>query len=171
MKIRFIAVVVAAAIGFTARVEAQSGPEVSEIWRSVEGRWKAWEAGDLQKMLQSYHPSFHAWNGVSGRLDDNSSLMAGWKAILDVERVDSVKLEPVKVIINGNAATAYYVSRETVARIAKDSAGKQSADKPMVLSSLWSEYLVKSNNRWLTIGYSSIECTESEPEGSACRRK
>ena len=97
--------------------------------------------------------------------------MAGWKAILDVERVDSVKLEPVKVIINGNAATAYYVSRETVARIAKDSAGKQSADKPMVLSSLWSEYLVKSNNRWLTIGYSSIECTESEPEGSACRRK
>lgn len=171
MKTRFVAAALTVAVLFSTRVEAQSGPEAGEIWRSVDARWKAWEAGDLPKMLQSYHPSFHAWNSVSGRLDDNNSLMAGWKALLEVERVDSVKLEPVQVIINGNSAAAYYVSREKVARITRDTTTKQSVETPMLLSSLWSEYLAKVNGRWLTIGYSSVECTDSDPEGSACRKK
>ena len=171
MKTRFVAVALLVAVVFSTRIEAQSGPEAGEIWRSVEARWKAWEAGDLPKMLESYHPSFRAWNSVSGRLDDNNSLTTIWKALLEVERVDSVKLEPVQVTINGNTAAAYYVSREKVARITKDASGKQSVDTPMVLSSLWSEYLIKVKGRWLTIGYSSVECTESEPDGSACRKK
>ena len=172
MKIRFVAAALMVLSGFTTRAAAQqSGPEVGAIWKAVEGRWKAWEAGDLQKMLQSYHPSFHTWNTVTGRVDDNNALMAGWNTLLEVERVDSVKLEPVQVVINGDVAAAYYVSRETVARITRDSTGRKSFDSPMVISSLWNEYLTKSNGRWLTIGYSSIECTESEPEGSACRKK
>ena len=170
MRIRFVAAFLA--IGLATRAGAQQlSPEQHEAWQAVETRWKAWESGDLLKMLQSYHPSFRAWSSVSGRLDDSKSLLAGWKAILEVERVDSVHLEPVAVQVNGDFATAYYVSREKVARITRDTTTKPSVETPMLLSTLWSEYLAKANGRWLTIGYSSVECTESEPEGSACRKK
>jgi len=170
MRIRFVATVLA--IGLATRAGAQQlNPEQREVWQAVDTRWKAWETADLTKMLQSYHPSFRAWSSVTGRLDDSKSLTAVWKAILEVERVDSVQLEPVAVQVNGDFATAYYVSREKVARITRDTATKQSVETPMVLSSLWSEYLAKSNGRWLTIGYSSVECTDPEPEGSACRKK
>ena len=171
MRIRFIAAVLAVLTVVTNRASAQSGPEAGTIWKAVEARWKAWESGDLKKMLDSYHPSFHTWNPVTGRVDDINALTPAWNKLLEVERVDSVKLEPVQIIINGDVASAYYVSREKVARISRDSSGKKSFDSPIVLSSLWTEYLAKSNGRWLTIGHSSVECTESEPEGSACRRK
>jgi hypothetical protein len=170
MRIRFVAALLA--IGLASRGEAQQlSPEQREVWKVVDTRWKAWESGDLPKMLQSYHPSFRAWSSVTGRLDDSQALMTGWKALLEVERVESVQLEPVAVQLNGDFATAYYVSREKVARITRDTATKQSVETPMLLSSLWSEYLTKSNGRWMTIGYSSVECNEPEPEGSACRKK
>lgn len=170
MRIRFITAILA--VGLACRAGAQQlSAEQREVWQAVDTRWKSWETGDLTKMLQSYHPSFRAWSSVTGRLDDSKALMAGWKALLEVERVDSVQLEPVAVQVNGDLATAYYVSREKVSITTKDTATRQSVQTPMVLSTLWSDYLVKLNGRWLTIGYSAVECRDSEPEGSACHKK
>jgi len=74
MRIRFIAARLAVLTVVTNRASAQSGPEAGTIWKAVEARWKAWESGDLKKMLDSYHPSFHTWNPVTGRVDDINAL-------------------------------------------------------------------------------------------------
>ena len=48
-----------------------------EVWQTVEARWRAWQAADLEKMLSLYHPRFHGWNRVTGRLDGHDALLPG----------------------------------------------------------------------------------------------
>ncbi len=75
---------------------------------------KAWQAGDLEKMLSLYHPRFHSWNRVSGALDGHDSLLARWRRALQSETIVAVRLDPIVVERYGDFAAAYYVSHETV---------------------------------------------------------
>jgi ketosteroid isomerase-like protein len=120
-----------------------------EVWQTVEARWRAWQAGDLEKMLALYHPRFHAWNRVSGRLDGH----------------DAVELYE-------KFAAVFYVSRETVKQIPVTTGAETvsaAGTEPTVVTIRWSDYLVKDGGRWLFVGYSGLPCSQSEPVGSACR--
>jgi hypothetical protein len=143
-----------------------------EVWQTVEARWRAWQAGDLEKMVALYHPRFHAWNRVSGRLDAHDALLARWRDALQSERILDVKLEPIAVELYGEFAAAFYVSRETVKQIsatARTDAGSAAGAEPTVVTIRWSDYLVKDGGRWLFIGYGGSPCSQSEPAGSPCR--
>jgi uncharacterized protein (TIGR02246 family) len=139
-----------------------------EVWRAVEARWQAWQAGDLEKMLRLYHPRFHAWNRVSGRLDGHDSLLTRWRSALQSESILAVKLEPVVVEVFGDVAAAYYVSRETV-KPAPAAPARPSATDSTTVSIRWSDYLVREDGRWLFVGYSGTPCSQAEPPGSVCR--
>ena len=85
-----------------------------EVWQTVETRWRAWQAGDLEKMLILYHSRFHAWNRVTGRLDGHDAMLARWKTALQSEKILAVNLQPIAVEVYGEFAAVFYVSRETV---------------------------------------------------------
>jgi hypothetical protein len=142
------------------------------VWQTVEARWQAWQAADLEKMLQLYHPRFHAWNRVTGRVDNHDSMMARWKSALETERILAVKLEPVAVEVFADFATAYYVSRETVQRLSPMRSATDTSPRgvgPTVVSIRWTDYLVRQRGRWLFVAYNGVPCTESEAAGSLCR--
>ena len=157
----------------THRVGAQQlDKSQREVWQTVEARWRAWQTGDLDKMLALYHPQFHAWNRVSGRLDNHDALRTRWRNALNAERILDVKLEPITVELYGDFAAAFYVSRETVkqVRVAGSVEKGTPADaEPSIVAIRWSDYLVKAGGRWLFVGYSGLPCTQSEPAGTACR--
>lgn len=167
-----IAVALTVTLLSTPRVGAQQldAPH-REVWQTVEARWRAWQTGDLQKMLTLYHPQFHAWNRVSGRLDDHAALLTRWTNALNSEKIVDVKLEPITVELYGDFAAAFYVSRETVKQMPATGTGEQgrTVAEPTVVTIRWSDYLVKVRGRWLFIGYSGLACSQSEPAGSACR--
>src|ERR1051325_393881 len=68
-----------------------------EVWQTVEARWRAWQAADLEKMLALYHPRFHGWNRVTGRLDSHDALLPRWRNALQSERILDVKLELISI--------------------------------------------------------------------------
>ena len=143
-----------------------------EVWQTVEARWRAWQAGDLEKMLALYHPRFHAWNRVSGRLDGHDALLARWTSALKSESILDVKLEPIAVELYEKFAAVFYVSRETVKQIPVTTGAETvsaAGTEPTVVTIRWSDYLVKDGGRWLFVGYSGLPCSQSEPVGSACR--
>ena len=142
-----------------------------EVWQTVEARWRAWQGGDLEKMLALYHPRFHGWNRVTGRLDSHNALLPRWRNALQSERILDVKLELISIELYGKFAAAFYVSRETVKQIPTPSSdsGNAVANEPTVVTIRWSDYLVKDRKRWRFVGYAGLPCSQSEPAGSACR--
>jgi hypothetical protein len=143
-----------------------------EVWQTVEARWRAWQSGDLEKMLALCHPRFHAWNRVSGRLDDHNTLRTRWRNALEAERILDVKLEPITVEVYGDFAAVFYVSRETVKQVSVAGSvekGTPSVAEPSLVTIRWSDYLVKAGGRWLFVGYSGVPCSQSEPAGTPCR--
>src|SRR5689334_21273668 len=130
-----------------------------EVWRAVEGRWQAWQAGDLERMLSFYHPRFHAWNRLSGGLDAHDAMVTRWRRALESETILAVALKPVAVERYGDFASVFYVSRETVkplpgAGAAPPDTGQRA--RPSVVAIRWAEYLVRERGRWLSVGYSGV---------------
>ena len=143
-----------------------------DVWQSVEARWRAWQAGDLDRMLRLYHPRFHTWNRVSGALDGRDSLLARWRRALQSETILAVRLEPIAVERYGDFATAFYVSRDTVrvtSTAVPPAARGALPPEPSVVTIRWSDYLVRDGGRWLFVGYGGVPCSPSEAPGSACR--
>jgi hypothetical protein len=123
-------------------------------------------------MLSFYHPRWHGWNRVTGGLDGHDALLARWQRALASETILAVTLEPVAVERYGNFAAVFYVSRETVKpapRAAAATADSAQRAQPSIVSIRWAEYLVRERGRWLSVGYSGVPCSETEPSGSACR--
>jgi hypothetical protein len=142
------------------------------VWQRVEARWRTWQTGDLERMLELYHPRFHSWNRVTGRLDGHEALLARWRRALESERVLDIKLEPIAVEVFGDFATAHYVSRETIRELPgapTPGANRVPSAEPIVVSIRWSDYLVREGGGWLFVGYAGVLCTPKEPEGSVCR--
>ena len=143
-----------------------------EVWERVESRWRAWQTGDLEKMLSLYHPRFHAWNRATGRLDGHDSMRARWMAALQTETIVDVKLEPIALELYGDFATVFYVSRETVKTIPSASAvapGSAASGEPTVVTIRWTDYLIRDGGRWLFVSYGGVPCSPSEPASSLCR--
>ena len=113
-----------------------------EVWETVQSRWRAWQKGDLEKMLRLYHKRFHAWNRATGRLDGYDSMRTRWMAALQTETILDVKLEPIALELYGDFAAVFYVSRETVKAIPSPSAVPQSnaaGSEPTVVTIRWTD--------------------------------
>jgi hypothetical protein len=142
-----------------------------EVWQAVEGRWQAWQAGNLEKMITLYHPRFHAWNRVSGRLDGHQALLDRWKTALKSESILDVKLDPIAIEVYGKFASVFYISHETVKQIAATSdqqTGSAQTIEPSIITIRWSDYLVKENGRWLFVGYNGVPCPQPDTAGQVC---
>ena len=143
----------------------------SVVWQTVESRWRAWKAGDLEKMLALYHQQFHTWNRVTGRLDGRDSMLERWKVALHSERILDVKLQPITLELYGDFAVVFYVSRETVQTIPTASTVGQTtaSGEPTVVTIRWTDYLIRDRGRWLFVGYGGVPCSQTEPAGSVCQ--
>ena len=165
---KFISIAVAVGVMWSQSVQAQQlNSAQREVWQTVETRWRAWQAGDLDKMLILYHSRFHAWNRVTGRLDGHDAMLARWKTALQSEKILAVNLQPIAVEVYGEFAAVFYVSRETVK--VTSGAGNEEGGLPNVVAIRWSDYLVREKGRWLFVGYNGVPCSQSEPADSPCR--
>ena len=150
----------------------QFNPAQRAVWQTVEARWRAWQTGNLEKMLTLYHQRFHAWNRATGRLDSHDSMLARWRAALRTETILDVKLEPIALEVYGDFAAVFYVSRETVKAIPSASTGPPSngaSAEANVVTIRWTDYLIREGDRWLFVSYGGTPCSQSEPADSLCR--
>lgn len=72
-----------------------------------------------------------------------------------VEKLVSLKLEPVSIEVHGDTAAIHYISYETVTFTAEAflvTAGKVKAGEEIEIPVRWSEFLVKKKGKWLLIG-------------------
>lgn len=125
-----------------------------EVWDAVETRVAAWAEDDLDTFLAYTHDDWRRWARTSGRLMVKQDYLGFWDGMKAREHVLELRLESEAVEIYGedqDAAVAHFVTRETIRWIGNATEEHEPGDVFTVVLR-WSEFLVKRDGRWLTVG-------------------
>jgi ketosteroid isomerase-like protein len=123
--------------------------EQKEVWNAVLADIENFKKGDVEKLMASRHDNFVGWFGNQISLYGKTGSRAYYKGWFDYDIPANFDLEPVKILIIGRAANAYYTFTLS---------GKISSSKGRAVDTL-----VKEGDKWLLISHLCSLCDKPVP--------
>ena len=120
--------------------------EEKEVWTVVEDWWKNWKNKDIDAAFATVSEDYVGWN----QKNPLSISKDKWKKQTEDYMPYSVEryyeIDPVKVVVKGDAAVVHYYYSFTNKWEFKEDKGTTK------FSGKWTEFFVKENGKWMLFG-------------------
>lgn len=141
-KLKMIVFVLCTFLFVTSALAQEWTKDQLELWSRIEATWEKWESGDFDGTLAFFHEGYIGWNSEYPMPSDKAKIAKTWGMMKDDFQVMFVDLEPVRIVVVGNAAVAHYYFSFYASFMGKEESikGKNS------------EFYVKEGGKWMLLG-------------------
>ena len=148
ISISIVACVFIVASGLSSFAEELTA-EQKEVWNAIVADIENFKIGDVDKLMEARHDDFVGWFGNKRSLYGKTGANTYYKGWFGWGVPTKFDIEPVKILIMGNVANAYYTF---------DMSGQNYSNKGRAI-----ETLVKEGNKWLLISHMCSLCEKPVP--------
>lgn len=113
-----------------------------ELWTSIEASWANWKDGDLDGALAIFHEGYLGWSDEYPMPADKAKVTKMWNMMKDSYEVMFYDLEPVRIVVVGDAAVAHYYFNFYANFMGKEKSVKGKN----------SEFYIKKGSKWMLLG-------------------
>ncbi len=113
-----------------------------ELWTSIEATWEKWQGGDTDGALATFHEGYLGWSNEYPMPADKAKITKVWNMMKDSYEVMFLDLEPVRIVVVGDAAVAHYYFNFYARFMGKEESVKGKN----------SEFYVKEGGKWMLLG-------------------
>lgn len=113
-----------------------------ELWKSIEASWAKWQGGDVEGSMAMFHEGYLGWSNEYPMPADKAKISKMWNMMKDNYKVMFLDLEPVRIVVVGDAAVAHYYFSFYASFMGKEESVKGKN----------SEFYIKEGGKWLLLG-------------------
>lgn len=113
-----------------------------ELWTSIEATWAKWKSGDTEGSLAAFHEGYLGWSNEYPMPADKAKVTKMWNMMKDDYEVMFLDLEPVRIVVVGDAAVAHYYFNFYAKFMGEEKSVKGKN----------SEFYIKEGGKWLLLG-------------------
>jgi len=134
-------------VSFTQLIAKEWSAEQKDVMKWFEKFTEVSVQGNVEEIMGFFHSNFSGWD-YAFQLPFNKDLLRNFlDAYYKKSKMISYEVNPLEIQVEGNFAIAHVYFKE----ILRDSAGKDTT-----VSGRWTAALVKQDNKWVFISWSTL---------------